>query len=83
MGDPLVSALRKLAEADGLGVRGLARKIEMSPAMVCRALQGEPVGAKFIGRAIRAYPQLAPLAAESLRRLDDSVNEIERQAVAS
>lgn len=81
MTDPLVVALAKRAEADGLGVRALARKLGMSPAMICRAFQGTEVGAKFIGRAIRAYPDLAPLAAESLKRMDGSVDSVEQSAV--
>jgi hypothetical protein len=79
MTDPLVLALAERAKSDGLGVRALARKLGLSPAMISRAFGGAEVGAKFIGRAIHAYPDLAPLAAESLKRLDGTVSEIEQQ----
>lgn len=75
MTDPLVAALADRAKSEGLGVRALARKLGLSPAMICRAFQGAEVGAKFIGRAIHAYPDLAPLAAQSLKRMDGTVSE--------
>lgn len=81
MTDPLVTALAQRAKTDGLGVRALARKIGLSPAMISRAFGGADVGAKFIGRAIHAYPELAPLAAQSLKRLDGSVEEPDREPV--
>lgn len=67
MQDPLVDRLNEIRERDGLTYLSLAELLGVDQAYVYRVLKGQgPMGRKLLDGALRAYPELRQVYADSL-----------------